>query len=136
MENKAAFSLENYFFSKVNIDIENKKSSEIEISFEPSGKFLSESTVYELKFIFKALTDGSNFSFVTIECLATFKFENIKNLDEIPTYFYRNSIAIIFPYVRAFISTVTLQANIPPVILPTMNLSSLEKPLRENTTQI
>ena len=136
MENKAAFSLENYFFSKVNIDIENKKSSEIEISFEPSGKFLSESTVYELKFIFKALTDGSDFPFVTIECLATFKFENIKNLDEIPTYFYRNSIAIIFPYVRAFISTVTLQANIPPVILPTMNLSSLEKPLRENTAQI
>ena len=136
MENKASFSLEEYFFSKVNIDIDNKKSSEIGISFDPSGKFLSASSEYELKFIFNALTDGSDSPFVTIECLATFKFENIKNLDDIPTYFYRNSIAIIFPYVRAFISTVTLQANIPPVVLPTMNLSSLEKPLRENTAQI
>lgn len=53
-----------------------------------------------------------------------------------PSYFYRNSIAIVFPYIRAFISTVTLQANIPPIILPTMNLTSLEIPLKQNTTNV
>lgn len=136
MENKAAFSLEKYFFSKVDINLENRKSNDLGISFEPSGLFLSDSSSYELKFIFKADTEGGEIPFVTIECVATFKFENVNDIEEIPTYFYRNSIAIIFPYMRAFISTVTLQANIPPVILPTMNLSSLEKPLRENTTQI
>ncbi|SEH72150.1 protein-export chaperone SecB [Epilithonimonas hominis] len=134
MENKAAFSLENYYFSKVDINLENKKSNDIQISFAPSGKFIAESSSYELKFIFNALTNDSQF--IIIECIAKFNFENVNSFDEIPTYFYRNSIAIIFPYVRAFISTVTLQANIPPVVLPTMNLSSLEKPLRENTTQI
>lgn len=134
MENKAAFSLENYYFSKVDINLENKKSNDIQISFAPSGKFIAESFSYELKFIFNALTNDSQF--IIIECIAKFNFENVNSFDEIPTYFYRNSIAIIFPYVRAFISTVTLQANIPPVVLPTMNLSSLEKPLRENTTQI
>lgn len=136
MENKAAFSLEKYFFPKVDINLENKNSSDLSISFDPTGKFLSDSSTYELKFIFNALTEGSEKPFITIECFASFKFDNIKHIDEIPTYFYRNSIAIIFPYVRAFISMVTLQANIPPVVLPTMNLSSLEKPLRENTTQI
>lgn len=68
-----------------------------------------------------------------LNVLQTSDFENVSSFDEIPTYFYRNAIAIIFPYVRAFISTVTLQSNIPPVILPTMNLSSLESPLKENT---
>lgn len=136
MENKAAFSLENYFFSKIDINLENKKSADIDISFNPSGKFSSSSSSYDLKFIFNALTEGSEIPFISIECVATFKFESVHSIEEIPTYFYRNSIAIIFPYVRAFISTVTLQANIPAVVLPTMNLSSLEKPLRENTTQI
>ncbi|MGX9986849.1 hypothetical protein [Soonwooa purpurea] len=134
MENKAAFSLENYHFSKVSISLENKTSNDIQISFNPSGRFISESSSYELKFIFNALTNDS--PFVEIECVANFKFENVSGFDEIPTYFYRNSIAIIFPYVRAFISTVTLQANIPPVVLPTMNLSSLEKPLRDHTVLI
>ncbi|MBK7039827.1 MAG: protein-export chaperone SecB [Bacteroidetes bacterium] len=57
-------------------------------------------------------------------------------LVEIPTFFYKNCIAIIFPYLRAFLSTLTLQANVKPLILPLMNLSGLEKPLIENTVLI
>ncbi|CAM4366664.1 hypothetical protein AQBE111736_13510 [Aquirufa beregesia] len=45
-------------------------------------------------------------------------------------------MAILFPYLRAFISLVTLQINIPPLILPTLNLSSLEADLRKNTFNI
>lgn len=41
-------------------------------------------------------------------------FESARTLEDIPDYFYANSIAILFPYVRAFVSTVSLQANIPP----------------------
>ena len=78
MDNKAAFSLENYYFPKVNIELENKKSNDIQISFSPSGKFISESSSYELKFIFSALTNNS--PFVEIECFANFKFENVKLL--------------------------------------------------------
>ena len=39
MEKKAAFSLEKYIFSKVNIDIDNKKSNDLGVSFDPSGIF-------------------------------------------------------------------------------------------------
>lgn len=44
-------------------------------------------------------------------------------------------MAILFPYIRAFVSTVTLQANVMPILLPTVNLSSLESRLRENTKE-
>ncbi|MCT3721323.1 protein-export chaperone SecB [Elizabethkingia anophelis] len=135
MENKAAFSLDKYYFSKVDINFENKKNNDLKISFDPSGIYLTNDLLYELKFIFNALSEGQDDPFVSITCNATFKFENVKSFEDIPSYFYRNSIAIIFPYVRSFISTVTLQANIPPVILPIMNLSSLEKPLIEKTIQ-
>ncbi len=66
-------------------------------------------------------------------CVSQFQFAESLKLEDIPPYFYVNSIAIIFPYVRAFISTVTLQSNIPPIVLPTMNLTELAVPLKKNT---
>lgn len=36
-----------------------------------------------------------------------------------------NSIAILFPYLRSFMSTVTAQAGISPFILPTININNL-----------
>ena len=36
--------------------------------------------------------------------------------------FEANAIAILFPYVRAIVSTFTANANVAPVILPPMNL--------------
>jgi preprotein translocase subunit SecB len=133
--NKAAFSLKEYMFDKVKIDFSNKTSNELDIVFNPSGVFKADESAFELKFIFNAHNGNVENSFVEIECIANFKFEEKVTFEEIPSYFFRNSIAILFPYVRAFISTVTLQANIPPIVLPTMNLSELEKPLKENTSQ-
>jgi preprotein translocase subunit SecB len=133
---KAAFSLERYRFDKVNIDFSKKKSNDLEMGFEPSGKFNSKESTFELKIIFNAFSEEAKNAFVKIECLALFKFEGKMSFEEIPSYFYRNSIAIIFPYIRAYISTVTLQANIPPIVLPTMNLSALETPLKHNTKKI
>lgn len=134
--NKAAFSLDNYRFEKVNIDFSKRTSNSLDIAFSPSGRFISNESVFELKFKFSAHNGEVGEAFVEVECVALFKFEENLQFENIPTYFYRNSIALIFPYMRAFISTVTLQANIPPIIVPTMNLSSLETPLKENTVNI
>jgi preprotein translocase subunit SecB len=83
----------------------------------------------------KAFNEGyTELPFAEILCIGIFKFENSINFEEIPDYFYRNCIAILFPYVRAYLSIVTTQANVPGIMLPTMNLSSLEKTLRQNTT--
>ena len=135
--NKAAFSLEVYSFNKVNIDFDVNINGDLQIDFKPSGLFkqAESESVYELKIIFSAADKGSQKHIVDIECNAIFKFAERIEFNEIPSYFYGNSIAIIFPYIRAFISTVTLQANFQPLVLPTMNLSSLADPLRENTSK-
>lgn len=134
---KAAFSLEKYSFDKALIDFTISGDRELEINFKPSGIFKqqNENSVFELKFIFEAKSKDISKPFVTIECNSIFHFANKITFDEIPSFFYVNSIAIIFPYVRAFVSTVTLQSNHPPIILPTLNLSSLEQQLREKTTE-
>lgn len=37
----------------------------------------------------------------------------------------KNAVAILFPYVRALISTFTANANVTPLILPTVNVNRL-----------
>lgn len=133
----ASFSLTKYAFEKVLIDYSLKTDAEISIHFEPKGIFrqTEEKSIYELTFVFTSTEKGSEKPFIQIECKAVFEFAENISFEEIPSYFYANSIAILFPYIRAFISTITLQANYSPFVLPTMNLSSLEEPLRKNTIE-
>lgn len=135
MSQKAAFQLEKYLFNKVIINLENKGNQEMVVDFNPSGVYIQEKSEYDLKFTFKAFFEeqGIENPYVLIECTGFFKFEDVQETDQIPSFFYRNAIAILFPYLRAFVSMVTLQANVAPVVLPTLNLSDLEQPLKDNT---
>lgn len=45
--------------------------------------------------------------------------------DDNPQRFQANAIAILYPYVRAIVSTYTASANIPPLILPAINVNAM-----------
>ena len=133
---KALFSLESFRFEEVEMHLGDTSSS-MKLSIVPSGVFFCEESRYELLFVFNALKDDmaeeGNDVVVSITCKASFKFTDIHSLNDIPDFFYSNSIAILFPYVRSFISSVTLQANVMPIVLPVMNLSSLQETLKNKT---
>ena len=131
---KAAFSIINYQFDRVQIDLNNHKSKDLALSFETKGLYDNEKSTFELHFVVNVSNNEAENPFVEVSCKGNFKFENVTSFEEIPDFFYRNSIAILFPYVRAYISLVTTQANVPGVILPTLNLSNLETELKNNTT--
>lgn len=134
----AAFSITRYLFDQVSVDLENLSSNDIHLSFDTSGTFNSKENSYQLVFTITAFNDENNKNkyFVKVRCKGDFVFENVNSFEEIPSFFYRNSIAILFPYVRAFVSILTTQANLPGIIIPTFNLSSLEEGLRKNTSVI
>lgn len=128
---KAAFSLKGYCFDKVSMDLSRLKPDSIfDLDFRPEGVFYKNTGTFKLTFLFSAKVD--DIEVVSVNCKADFMFESIKSLEDVPDYFYANSIAILFPYVRAFVSTVSLQANIAPIIIPTLNLSPLKDFLKEN----
>jgi len=112
-----------------------KVAGNLNLQFYPEGLFDADTHQYHLHLSFRAINDNSdNDVIVQIESMAFFQMEDtVTKVEEIPTYFYANSIAIVFPYLRAFVSTLTLQSNAKPIVLPTMNLSSLEAELRRNT---
>ena len=131
---KAAFSLIGYKFSKAILNLENLPSDiSFILNFDPSGEYIQANGIYHLKFTFQALKENEEVPTVLVVCIASFKFKENISYDEIPNFFYPNSIAILFPYVRAFVSTLTLQANIKPILLPTLNLSSLQDTLKNQT---
>ncbi|WP_296316728.1 protein-export chaperone SecB [Winogradskyella sp. UBA3174] len=134
---KASFSIKHYYFDLVKIDLKNYSDGDLMIDFKPKGVFIKDESKFELTFTFYAMSNSNKGkNFIKIRCIGEFIFENAKTIEDIPTYFYRNSIALLFPYLRAYVSLVTNQANIPPLILPTMNLVSLEEPLKNNTKEI
>lgn len=140
MENtkRASFSIEKYYFNQVHIDMNHRTTDNLFVDFNPSGEFITNEKKYILSFIFSAFSskEKSTAPFVQVKCVGVFKFDDVNSIDDVPEFFYRNSIAILFPYMRAYVSIVTNQANIPQIMLPTLNLSALEKPLKENTKVI
>ncbi|QQT43361.1 Preprotein translocase subunit SecB [Sphingobacterium multivorum] len=133
---QASFKISNYRFTKTILDFSYHNGEELEISFVVSGQFIKSQSKYDLNFTFNGSSKGFEEPFVTVDCIATFQFTNVSSLSEVPNYFFRNSIALLFPYVRAYISMITLQSNTRPIVLPTLNLSALEEPLKNNSTEI
>jgi preprotein translocase subunit SecB len=132
---RAVFSIINYQFDKVQIDLEHHRDRNLNLKFDPKGVYSSSDQTFELIFDVQVINDEESIPFVMLRCKGLFKFENVTTFQDIPDFFYRNSIAILFPYLRSYLSLVTTQANVPGIILPTMNLSGLEEVLREHTTE-
>lgn len=135
---KAAFSFEKFQIPRFSFNDFGESAPDLSITFDPSGTYDTEKGVYQVLIEFNAFTNAGEANQIVINALlvADFQFQENLPFDEIPSYFYRNSIAIAFPYLRAFISTLTLQANVKPIVMPVLNLMELEQPLRDNTKVI
>lgn len=130
----AAFKLNNYIFDKINLDFENvNNKSTFVVDFKPSGEYEPTKGIYTLTFLFEAFIEEYKENVISVRCKAKFQFNELLSLEDIPTFFYANSIAILYPYVRAFVGTISLQSNIKPIMLPTLNLSGLENILIKQT---
>lgn len=132
---KASFSFMGYQVKKFTFEEPNDPMVDsFSLAFEPSGLYDEQSGIFQLKFEFRTFIQGNlEQDIITAEVTSDFHFASDTPFEEIPDYFYKNSIAIVFPYLRAFISTLTFQANTKPIILPVMNLSGLEETFRKKT---
>lgn len=137
MNNKeVAFRFVKYKFTKATLDFEMPKDAEFVIKFRPFGKFKPEDGTYNLFFDTIVSCKETNISIVEVSCIAWFMFNGKIKFEDIPDFFYPNSLAILFPYIRAFVSTLSLQANTSPIVLPTVNLMGLTEELRDNTSVV
>jgi preprotein translocase subunit SecB len=69
-----------------------------------------------------------------VEIIGLFKFTG--DFDEVKNFLYLNAPAILFPYLRAYISTLTTLSGLDTYTLPTMNLSSLKDELEKSIEKL
>lgn len=67
----------------------------------------------------------NNYPFsMKLSVTGVFELENIA-LDKRESFAEVNSVAILFPYIRSLITTYTSNSNVPPLILPPINVLKL-----------
>ena len=132
----AIFSFQNFKVTKFSYDETYHADNNLRIGFNPQGKYIKETGVFELTLnVITHDKDDTAKRVFELTSIGFFKFENKVPFNEIPQFFYRNAIAIMFPYIRAFISTLTLQANTKLLRLNLMNLEGLEKNLVDSSVE-
>lgn len=137
MENKASFQFNKFIVKKSFIELKEFNISdnpELHIDFTPSGVLNRANSTFELELILdiKDISGG-----ISIHVISTgnFRFENIDDSNN-ENYLFLNAPAIMFPYIRAYISTLTALSGIEPLLLPTLNLSRLKNKLADKIVRI
>lgn len=135
MTKLSKFQFKGYHISKSIIELRKDSNLDnIKIKFKVSGLVHQDEGLYQLNLAVK-VTNEEDLN-ILIEAIGEFKFESIENIDDISSYFYVNSTAILFPYLRAYISALTNLSGNRSITLPTMNLSDLASELKANTKLI
>ena len=105
---------------KTDAPIEIKQNISKRISMKENGCF-------DASLAFKTVPQEDVIYPFDIEVVVTGHFQIENNVEEdietIDGIVNQNSFAILFPYLRSIITNLTATANIPPIILPILNLT-------------
>lgn len=133
MEKKANLQFLGYKISKSLIEFKGDNFEAFNIGFNPHCIINNTNNTFELTLVIKVDNIEETFnSEVTI--IGTFKFAD-RNDPNMESFLYLNAPAILFPYARAYINTLTALSGNEPIRLPTLNLSGLKDELKKNTTE-
>lgn len=134
---KASFSFNRYWFDNIELSSKTFRIGEdISVNFTPKCIFSKSKQVAVLGFDFFASNPNTE-PFLKVSCFGEFLFNGISELNQIPDFFYANGIAILYPYLRAYISLVTQQANFGcAVILPLSNLAGMKDVVKASAKEI
>lgn len=125
MENvKSSLIFKEYIVDEVSFKLNrNFEEKPVELKVDIQSSITKDDNNMEVNLkvdLFKDISDKKLFPFtMTVTITGMFQIEN--NTENIT--FDANAVAILYPYVRAIISSYTANANINPVILPTLNVA-------------
>lgn len=133
---KSQFQFKNFHIKHSSIDIKDGDASdEFSVGFEPKGMIYKDKSIFQLHLKIE-INDKNKVVKIEVYSIANFYFDDEINKDILNNYFYVNAPAILFPYLRAFISTLTNLSGLRTVTLPTLNLTSLREELESNTSEV
>jgi preprotein translocase subunit SecB len=132
----STFQFKGYRIERSLIELKSAEIGEnFSISFDSKGLINRAETSFELS-LTAYIKDKEDTINIEVDIVSFFVFDSQIEKGQLDKMFFMNAPAIIFPYLRSYITTLTVLSGIDPVILPTLNLSALGKELEQNTTEI
>jgi len=128
---KSDFRFDKYVIRKSFIEInkDGNPDNEYKINISPSGVKSKDKFDLTLDIDIK---DKADIIGINISVVGVFYFKEDIDVNLLSRFFACNAPAILFPYIRAYISLLTSLSGIGTVLLPTLNLSSLGDELLKN----
>ena len=108
--------------SQIVINPEEEISQNLNLKFERTIGVNEEGRDMRLDMVIK-INDDNNALNISVRAHGFFEFDLDLNQEEKDIFFNTSAPAILFPYVRAYITTLSSLSGIKPVILPTLNMS-------------
>ena len=135
--NSSPFKFEH--FSVIESSIRRNKSLadnlNLKYTISPSGIIDIVKKTFELQLIVEIIDVNGQFESKVI-IVGLFEFKEVTNMDNLDNYFYINAPAIIFPYVRSYVSALTALSGFETINLPPVNIGVLKDELKTNTHNI
>ena len=125
---KARFRFVEYLFKETSIKLTGEDiGDDVEFGIEPNGIFEEDNKMFILT-LNVLVKDKKSSLEVKMTVIGKFKYET-NDIQELVPYLGFNAPAIIFPYIRAYITNITALGGMSPIILPTLNMESVGKEL-------
>lgn len=108
--------------AQIKVDEGMEISKKFNVNFERTESVSDEEHKMRLNLSTK-IDDENKAMHIEIKASGIFEFDNDISDAERNTFFRTSAPAILFPYIRAYVGTLSSLSGIRPVILPTLNLS-------------
>lgn len=128
---KSAFRFKRFVVTEFNIKREPVEQGDVDFTVDPSAIIDGANKLFELKLIVSVIDKSGSFT-INLVAIGYFEFDEEKSVEILSNYFYVNAPALIFPYIRAYISSVTALSGLRAVNLPVLNLTGLKDELKAN----
>lgn len=130
---KSTFQFSDYKINKSVIELKKDGFNDnFNVNFLPSGIIDKINSAFYLNLIIQ-INNEDNTRSIEIDVTATYSFDVSESTEKLSLFFYTSAAAILFPYIRAYISTLTNLSGHGSINLPTFNLTGLGEILRQNT---
>lgn len=126
--NRSVLRFDKYIVKSISFQANEKcycmeNQVELDFDFDIRSSIEENKLVIELSSIIFPDAVTQNYPFeMEVVLKGFFSIDSADNNVDI-SFFKTNAVAILFPYLRAIVSSYTANANIAPVILPAMNIN-------------
>lgn len=109
--------------SSIKVSSEIEVSPQLHVEFEKTEGINEDERKMRL-YLVVSIKDDNNALNILVKAEGEFEFDADLSEETKDTFFKTSAPAILFPYVRAYITTLSSLSGQKPIILPTLNLSN------------